>query len=542
MAIKGSLKEASLADVLQLLAMGGKTGCLSVTDRASFGYIYFDKGRITYASILNRRDRLGDLLTKEGRLTSGQLQEAVEVQAKSPSRRLGEILVERGWLEKKELDRYIRMQIEEAVFYLFAWTQGSFYFEPGQRPEGEVYLVSINPESLLLEGARRVDEWSLIQRKIPSLDLTFIVEHDYVEASGVELTREQEMVLAYLDGQHSVQEIIDETALAQFDVGKAIYGLIAAGFAHRAGRKQAESHVLQRKARVDEHRNLGIAFYRTGMYDDASREFRRVQELQPEAPEPRFFLGLIALRQGEAREAARHFTDLLDRGGRMAAVFNNLAVALEHLGKPREMLATLLSARQQGVTDPRLDLLRAYALLKAGDPVGVEEAIADYERAVPEERRSALYYSTGALALALLGRLSEAVERAERGVERFPRSAPLLNNLAALYERQGQEEKAAEHFRRAYEEDATLAQALKNEGDLLYRKGAYDEAADIYQRALRVRPRLGDDIYAKLGNIHYKRKERERAFEMWEKALELNPLNEVVKTNLELVRGAPDGR
>jgi hypothetical protein len=50
MAIKGSLSEASLPDVLQLLAMGQKTGCLSVTDRANFGYIYFDRGRITYAS------------------------------------------------------------------------------------------------------------------------------------------------------------------------------------------------------------------------------------------------------------------------------------------------------------------------------------------------------------------------------------------------------------------------------------------------------------------------------------------------------------
>ncbi|MDB4889770.1 MAG: hypothetical protein JWL61_1625, partial [Gemmatimonadetes bacterium] len=54
MAIKGSLKEASLPDVLQLLSMGKKTGCLAVTHRNNFGYIYFDKGLISYASIVNR--------------------------------------------------------------------------------------------------------------------------------------------------------------------------------------------------------------------------------------------------------------------------------------------------------------------------------------------------------------------------------------------------------------------------------------------------------------------------------------------------------
>ena len=71
MAIKGSLKEASLPDVLQLLSMGKKSGCLSVTHRQNFGYIYFDKGRICYASIVNRRDRLGDILVKNGEWEKG---------------------------------------------------------------------------------------------------------------------------------------------------------------------------------------------------------------------------------------------------------------------------------------------------------------------------------------------------------------------------------------------------------------------------------------------------------------------------------------
>ena len=74
MAIKGSLKEASLPDVLQLLAMGKKTGCLAVTHRNNFGYVYFDKGRICFASIVNRRDRLGDLLVKGGAITKEQLE------------------------------------------------------------------------------------------------------------------------------------------------------------------------------------------------------------------------------------------------------------------------------------------------------------------------------------------------------------------------------------------------------------------------------------------------------------------------------------
>ena len=69
MAIEGSLQDVSLADICQLLAMGRKTGCLTITDRSNFGYIYFRDGRVIYASVLNRRDRLGELLVRNHVIT-----------------------------------------------------------------------------------------------------------------------------------------------------------------------------------------------------------------------------------------------------------------------------------------------------------------------------------------------------------------------------------------------------------------------------------------------------------------------------------------
>ncbi|HEU0012393.1 MAG TPA: DUF4388 domain-containing protein, partial [Longimicrobium sp.] len=289
MAIKGNLKEASLPDVLQLLAMGQKTGCLSLTDRSNFGYIFFDRGRITYASIVNRRDRLGDLLVKNGLIQPTALTEAIDEQARDPGRsRLGEILIRRGAITREQLESYIRIQIEEAVYYLFTWTQGSFYFEAEQRPEEGAMLVSINPENLLLEGARRIDEWSLIEKKISSLALVFELDRSKPMA-GLELSDEQQRIIPLVDGKRSVQELIDESGMVEFDVGKALFGLIQAGFAHPVGRRQAQVKEVP-QARIDEHRNLGIAFYKTGMYDEATREFRRVAELQPRNLDARFHL------------------------------------------------------------------------------------------------------------------------------------------------------------------------------------------------------------------------------------------------------------
>ena len=229
MAIKGSLREASLPDVLQLLAMGQKTGCLSVTDRSNFGYIYFDRGRISYASIVNRRDRLGDMLVKAAVLTQTELDSAIDIQGtQHRHKRLGEILIEQQILSREELHRYIRIQIEEAVYYLFTWTQGTFSFEGDIRPDEHDFLVSINPESLLLEGARRVDEWSLIEKKIPSFDIIFGVDDGRLAASEAQLTPLQEQLLPLIDGRRDVTALIDASGAGEFEVGKALYGLATA--------------------------------------------------------------------------------------------------------------------------------------------------------------------------------------------------------------------------------------------------------------------------------------------------------------------------
>src|SRR5919107_741475 len=226
MAIKGSLKEASLPDVIQLLFLGRRTGCLALADRHNFGTIYLDEGQITFATIVNRRDRLGDLLVRKGRITAEQLEKAIAAQEDDREHKLGEILVGLGTLSRAELEDYMRLQIEEAVYYLFTWTSGTFNFEAGVRPESEDFLISISPEALLLEGARRVDEWSLIEKKIPSFDLIFDFDRKKVAESEVELTREQQIVAELLDGRRDVASVIDESGLGGFDVGKTIYGMI----------------------------------------------------------------------------------------------------------------------------------------------------------------------------------------------------------------------------------------------------------------------------------------------------------------------------
>ena len=533
MAIKGNLREAGLPDVLQLLAMGQKTGCLSLTDRSNFGYIYFDRGRITYASIVNRRDRLGDLLVKNGLLRAEDLFAAIDEQTKSPGDRLGEILVRRGNISREQLQHYIRIQIEEAVYFLFTWNQGSFQFEPDQRPEEGAMLVSINPENLLLEGARRIDEWSLIEKKIPSLDLVFEMDRSK-PIEGFELSDEQRKILPLIDGKRSVQDTIDDSGMVEFDVGKALFGLIQAGFAHPVGRRAAEVQQVPR-ARIDEHRNLGIAFYKTGMYEESTREFRRVAELQPTNPDARFHLALIGLRKGDDRFALRYFREVVEIGGVRPSALHDMALALERIGRLQDARFAVDEAARLAPNRPPVLLSRAILILKQGDPHAAVEAFARYREALGTGKAPAAYFAFALLAHASAGQVDEALRLGEEGVALHPHSPAVHLHYGAVRERRLEWEQAEALYRRATEEDGELPQAHKALGDALYRRGAYDEAAESYRRATELKPDLGDDVYFRLGNIHYKRMERPEAVRLWRRALEINPQNAVVRTNLELV-------
>lgn len=539
MAIKGSLKEASLPDVLQLLAMGKKTGCLSVNHRSNFGYIYFDKGRISYASIVNRRDRLGDMLVKNGIITADQLRLAIEAQDRHRDRRIGELLMDMGYLSRDALRQHIREQIEEAVYFLFTWNQGSFNFEADVQPEEQEFLVSINPESLLLEGARRVDEWTLVEKKIPTFDIVFEIDRPKLAKSDIELTPEQRALLELVDGQRDVQQIIDASGMGEFDVGKLLYGLATAGFLHRIGTsKAAEPQVSE--ARMQEHYNLGVAFYKTGMFDEAMREFRRVVDLRATDAAARFFIGLVLLRQERWGDALAVYEDVTARPGAAAAVYHNMAYALERLGRNAEAQRALQdAAKRSGGTSPQIQTSIGIVALRAGDLAAADEALAAARPLWGVRPPSPAWYHYAALAAALLGDLARAQTLLDEAVGAHPHSAALHNNLAVVLERRNDPQGAAAALDRALTEDGSLPQIHKNLGDIAYRGGRFDDALAAYQRAIKADPELGDDVYLKLGNIRFRQHHKDEAIKLWEQALSLDPSNAIVRTNLDAVRQGP---
>ena len=235
MAIEGPLRELGIHDVFQLLDLSRKTGLLRVTSelRDDEGVVSFDKGRVIRAEIRSKAVPTEILLLQSGRVSESDLAAARERRESGRSEvELSRSLVEIGAITQKELERQLRLQIESVVFELMSWSEGFFSFEerPRETITGDV-RISVSTESLLMEGARRIDEWSRIADVVRGLDV--VPELAPVDAARdgamLDLLPHEWQVLTMIDGERDLRAIAAALARDEFQIAKIAYGLATTG-------------------------------------------------------------------------------------------------------------------------------------------------------------------------------------------------------------------------------------------------------------------------------------------------------------------------
>ncbi len=252
MALQGTLKDFGLADILQLIGIQRKTGTLTLDNGAERVSVRFEEGQVVGAdsSSRNLEDLLGSVLVRTGRITEAQLAEALRTQ-RNTLQRLGYVLVKSGAITEQTLREALRIQVAQMVYRLFRWKDGRYDFVPADHVDYDRdHFQPISAETILMEGARMVDEWPIIERRIRSARTVFrktaagaAVERpvaSLVEAhvdfgfgggpaeaeEGIRLSPEEREVLRMVDGRSTVQDLVDRSALGEFDVYRALSELL----------------------------------------------------------------------------------------------------------------------------------------------------------------------------------------------------------------------------------------------------------------------------------------------------------------------------
>lgn len=233
MALVGNLRDFSLADFLYLVDRGYKTGRLTLKRADDAATLYFEKGKLVYATQYSRQERLGEMLVRMGRITEEQRDHALRLQqGPYAGKPLGAVLVDLGYIAEEELKRHVRTQIEETVYRLFTWPDGEFRFDAGVlvAPEDIIINIMLGVENIIMEGVRRIDEWGRIRDRIPDTEVIVkFVDQPSERAKGVNLTPDEWRVFARINGKDTIRHISERTGLGEFDVCRIVYGFMSAG-------------------------------------------------------------------------------------------------------------------------------------------------------------------------------------------------------------------------------------------------------------------------------------------------------------------------
>jgi hypothetical protein len=269
MALEGTIKDFGLPDIFQLIGLQRKTGLLSLKNDKEQVTVTFENGMVVMADSSAKRleDRLGNVLVKQGKLSRERLDEALQTQ-KATLQRMGHILTTGNYITVKDLKDALQVQVSQIVFKVFRWRDGEYHFEPANAVDYDRdNFTPMSADFILMEGIRMVDEWPIIEKKIPSMDIVLrpVVDSSMIEIAGggdegdgllgsapdsrrsasssfskIRLSPEEERIYRKVDGARTVQAIIDTTGLGEFEVCRTLFDLLNRNIISPVGR--GESH------------------------------------------------------------------------------------------------------------------------------------------------------------------------------------------------------------------------------------------------------------------------------------------------------------
>nr|WP_320134118.1 DUF4388 domain-containing protein [uncultured Holophaga sp.] len=309
MGLKGDLATMGLEDIFQWLAVGKKTGVLELKGLLHTKRVAFHEGRVSSVWSSDPREYLGQYLLAYNRISEEQLREALAAQ-EDENQLLGRILVSRQLITEAEIRRIVQLKVEESIYDTFLWEAGHFEFFDGQGSSQRSMLLSLDVTGVVLEGARRKDEWLHIRKVVKGGDAVVQAVPEAI-AEMLPLAPEDADLLARLDGQKTLDQLVIEMRAPEFKIHKLVFDL------HEKGMLR----IIHPGGKLGEHSSLQLQRARQLV------EKQKLQEAQAE-------LKLILTERPQLQEATRMLEvveHMMEERTIDEAMVPELAVSIEEL-------------------------------------------------------------------------------------------------------------------------------------------------------------------------------------------------------------------
>jgi tetratricopeptide (TPR) repeat protein len=287
MSLSGSLATMGLGDLLQWCGTNLKSGTLRLKRGPIEKQLFFKEGRLFSSMSSSPRETLGQFLIRSGHITEEELFKALIEQDRS-NHPLGKILVASGLIDEKTLEDILRIKTEESIYDCFLWKDGDFKFEDEKLPEQIPISLPLDLTGLILEGARRTDEWERIRRVFPSRLTTFAIEEKAVKKVK-KVSEEERRVLNLVARGKNLAEIALELHAVEFYAASRLLDLHERGLVRVRDAHQEIDYDAQVQALRDKLKE-GVSLYNSGQYEKGLAAFEEALTLDPQNKYARLFV------------------------------------------------------------------------------------------------------------------------------------------------------------------------------------------------------------------------------------------------------------
>jgi len=307
MAIQSSISELGLIDLFQILSLQKKTGCLIISDGPSNkeARVLFSEGSVGFATTYERVPKTTVSLLMEWGAFGADAAKRVE-NALSDYNTLAACLVGEGITSDSYVENLVSSHTQEVIYDLFKWSKGTCRFtEVGGFDEMVDIVVPLNTENLILEGARRIDEWENITSKVPSPHSVFRICTSGDDGQRLNLNPKEWEILSLIDGKCSVSEAAESVSCDLFTTSKLIYGLVVMNVIELVDKDNQEDDARENEDNsLDALLERGRRYYKKGRLEKAASEFEKAVQLDICCFEAMRMLGEIYYKLDRLSEAA----------------------------------------------------------------------------------------------------------------------------------------------------------------------------------------------------------------------------------------------
>jgi curved DNA-binding protein CbpA len=290
----GRLRTVKLPILIRYLHRSKKTGVLTVRRNDQERSIYLKGGDIIFATSKYEDDRLGEMLLKASRITLEQYESSVSL-LKTTRKRQGTILVEQGYITPKELFAAVLSQVKEIILSLFTWIDGEYQFAEGDLPTEEVITLKMSTGNLILDGIKRINDWTRLSRKIPPWDGVLQIGTNPQDLfQHIHLSAQEHNFLKTIDGKKTVRDLFKNSPLPPLSTLQMIYFLLSVGIVEAkteafAGKETADAIAISQsqKSSQDQERVEEAIFRavfeekRVNVEDSQDELFQKVAQEHP---------------------------------------------------------------------------------------------------------------------------------------------------------------------------------------------------------------------------------------------------------------------